>query len=176
MQNFNECFASMDEWVVVPTRDSRGDHQTEEASGTSRHQLFTLMADRQSGKIVFLSTRNSRDSDRWSLMPTVEPFKESLVALDLHKSRYIQTLHESVGDLKCLKYLMITRCTSLRTLPDSLGSLSNLEEVGFYSIACITVSHRIPNPVFGSTVASVESIRLVPAIRASRVDRGASKP
>jgi hypothetical protein len=131
MQNFTESFGLTDEWVLVPTdkKDTRV-----EGDVIDDYQGVTLMADRQSGKVIFLSTRNSRDSDRWSLMPTVEPFKESLVIMDLHKSRYIQVLHETVGDLTSLKHLMITRCTSLRSLPESLGSLSNLEEVGAFDI------------------------------------------
>jgi hypothetical protein len=72
--------------------------------------------------------------DRWDLMPTVTPFKESLLALDLHKSLYIDALHESVGDLTYLKHLMITSCSSLKTLPSSIGRLSNLEEVGLFEL------------------------------------------
>jgi len=129
MQYLSESQIFSDECVPVVS-DSCVNHQVVMADEMNLYEGAALMADKQSGKIIILSTRNSRDSDRWSLMPSVETFKDSLMMLDLHNSRYIQFLHESVGDLHCLKYLMITRCTNLRSLTESLGSLSNLEEVG----------------------------------------------
>ena len=134
LQPFMETLGLRDEWVIVPTDSGSVKTDVEEVSHLGRCPGVTLMTDKKSGKIVFLSTRNSRDSDRWDLMPTVDPFKESLLALDLHKSMYIQALHESVGDLNNLKHLMITSCSSLKTLPESIGRLSNLEEVGFFEL------------------------------------------
>ena len=138
MQHFIETLGLTDEWVIVPTDFGRVETDVDEASHLGRCPGVTMMTDKKSGKIVFLSTRNLRDSDRWNLMPSVEPFKESLLVLDLHKSRYIQGLHESVGDLTYLKHLMITSCASLRTLPESIGSLPNLEEVGYSSFHLIS--------------------------------------
>jgi hypothetical protein len=153
MQDSSESSGATDEWVVVPTMGSQCEHVLDGADDKDPYQGVTLMADKLSGKIVFLSTRKSRYVNRWTVMPSVEHFKDSLVHLDLYNSRHIHSLDESIGDLLCLKRLMITRCTSLKTLPDSLGRLSNLEEVRSCHPACVSRQARLSsnNSLFCNT-------------------------
>jgi len=52
-----------------------------------------------------------------------------LRTLDLHKNRYITTLHSSVTILRQLKILDLAQCSRLQALPENIGDLSNLEVV-----------------------------------------------
>jgi Leucine-rich repeat (LRR) protein len=81
------------------------------------------------GVIVSLSSRHSKDGTRWlKIMPSLELYP-SLKELDLHKNRYIQTLHDSVCNLLQLETLKLTQCESLTTLPSEIGRLTDLREV-----------------------------------------------
>lgn len=89
-----------------------------------------IIVDHNTGEVVALSTRYCADEDRWSEMPSVERFA-SLRTLDLHNSRYLTELHESVTNLPELRQLIVTRCTRLERFPDGLGRNINLREVHF---------------------------------------------
>jgi hypothetical protein len=79
--------------------------------------------------VVALDARYCRDASRWEVMPSVDIFPE-LVRLDLHKSRYITVVHDSVTELQKLQHLGLTGCTRLQELPLTLGRLQNLQVVG----------------------------------------------
>lgn len=92
--------------------------------------------DSSSGHVVALSARHLSEDDRWTTMPSLAEF-ENLRELDLHKCRYITSLHASVCSLASLETLILTRCESLKSLPDDIGNLSNLKEVRGGSIFSI---------------------------------------
>lgn len=100
-----------DSWIIV--EDPKG---------------MALTIDSRSGEVVALSSRKSRDVDRWKEMPSLAKYT-ALTSLDLHKSRYITELHDSVGLLTNLRSLNLTLCERLTTLPQSIGNLKNLQEV-----------------------------------------------
>ena len=86
--------------------------------------------------IVAITSKNTQDALRWrGTMPSVADFTE-LRTLDLHKNRYVISLHPSVTTLKQLKVLDLTQCSRLQALPDDIGALSSLEVVS---------KHRLPN-------------------------------
>jgi hypothetical protein len=81
------------------------------------------------GLVVSLSSRHAKDGARWlKIMPSLELYP-ALRELDLHKNRYIQTLHDSVCNLLQLETLKLTLCESLTTLPSEIGRLTDLREV-----------------------------------------------
>lgn len=122
VQTLSDCVA--EDWILVS--GAAGDNEPNEKNPFDG---VTLMAEKKTGQVVFLSTRKSPDLDRWSVMPSLERFHESLLVLDLDKSRYLKSIDESVVGLTNLKQLMLTRCSSLTRLPDSIGNLNNLTEV-----------------------------------------------
>ena len=89
---------------------------------------LTLVADKDSGDIVCLSSRNCSDLDRRTVMPSLKDYS-SLKVVDLDGYRYVTTLDESIGDVTELRRLSLTRCSLLKTLPSSIGNLQNLTEV-----------------------------------------------
>lgn len=104
---------SQSDWVLVEQGAMKG---------------ANIIVDSVSDEVVQLSTANCKDEDRWTEMPSVEEYP-SLEIVDLHNSRYIQDLHESVTGLAKLRKLILTSCVSLERLPSNLGSLLCLEEV-----------------------------------------------
>lgn len=90
-----------------------------------------IIMDNVTNEVVQLSTKDCKDEDRWTEMPSLEayPFLE-YVSLD--NSRYIREVHESLTGLTKLRKLALTRCLSLERLPSSLGKLENLREVRYY--------------------------------------------
>ncbi len=123
-----EGIATMEEWVLVKGPETSDDDSSQEDS----FQGITLMAAKKHGEVVYMSTRKSPDAVRCSMLPSLECFKDSLLVLDLHKSKYLQTLDGSIGNLICLNRLILTSCSSLKCLPDSIRNLSNLTEVRFF--------------------------------------------
>lgn len=106
------------EWVLLPEGEIQG---------------LSIIVDHTTGDVILLSTRDSKDSERWKDdMPSLQAFT-SARELDLHGSRYIRTLHGSVCSLVNLKRLKLTKCDRLEKLPDSLGNLQRLEEVRLMS-------------------------------------------
>ena len=101
------------DWVLVAEGSMRG---------------ANILVDEETHEVVQLSTKDCADQDRWTEMPSVEAYP-ALQVLDLHNSRYISELHESITGLGRLKKLTLTRCVSLERLPTNLGRLENLEEV-----------------------------------------------
>jgi hypothetical protein len=85
--------------------------------------------DATSGEIVAMSSRNSTEINRWITMPSMARFPY-LKELDLHKNRYIRQLDESICDLSSLETLILSRCEKLVSLPEQIGKLKNLREVG----------------------------------------------
>ena len=75
-----------------------------------------------------LSSEDTRDVDRWRVMPSLEEHS-SLKKLDLYKNRYIKKLHDSVCHLTDLKVLSLVRCEKLNSLPGQIGNLTNLQEL-----------------------------------------------
>ena len=96
---------------------------------------MNTLVDQETGEPVSLSSRFCRDSERWkdTTTPSLEEFF-SLQTLDLHSSRYIHSLHDSVCTLTNLKVLILSKCDRLQKLPDAIGNLVNLEEVRRYSV------------------------------------------
>jgi len=79
--------------------------------------------------IVIISSKSTKDSVRWrGTTPSMADFPD-LRTLDLHKNRYITTLHSSVTILRQLKILDLAQCSRLQALPENIGDLSNLEVV-----------------------------------------------
>ena len=78
------------------------------------------------GAFLSLSSENTRDVDRWRVMPSLENFP-TLKKLDLYKHRYIKYLHESVCNLTHLQVLSLVRCENLICLPEKIGKLKNLQ-------------------------------------------------
>lgn len=90
----------------------------------------TILVDNETGHIVKLTTRSCRDAERWKVdMPELDKEFATLRLLDLHKSRYLKQLHNSVGTLHNLRSLVLTRCDGLINLPESICDLQNLQEV-----------------------------------------------
>lgn len=81
---------------------------------------------------VSISTRTIPDRHRWEVMPPMALIKNAnntLLVLDLHKSRYITELHDSVCGMIALQKLILTHCHALKKLPENIGNLMSLEEV-----------------------------------------------
>ena len=121
--NLTEGMGPLEGWTLVKEGTGRDDGIMDSFDGTS------FMVCKKHGKIVYLSTRKVSDSDRSSTMPSLEALKDSLLVLDLHKSRYLRELDASICNLSNLTHLLLTRCSNLTSLPDSIGNLSNLTEV-----------------------------------------------
>lgn len=102
------------DWVLVEEGDMKG---------------ANIIVHNETNEVVQLSTRESKDEDRWTTMPSLEAYP-SLQLVDLDNSRYITELHDSITGLSNMKKLMLTRCVSLERLPASLGRLESLQEVG----------------------------------------------
>jgi len=101
-------------WVLLEEGDLKG---------------TTIVVDPLSGSVVSLSTRHCKESDRWKdAMPSLDKYL-TIQSLDLHNSRYISHLDESVCRLSNLRKLALSNCEQLVTLPDSIGRLRNLHEV-----------------------------------------------
>ena len=89
---------------------------------------MTLIADRESGDVVSLSTRSCRDEQKPNTMTSLEKYPH-LKVVDLHNYRNMRHLHESVCNLPNLQKLSLTRCDFLTRLPASIGNLHSLVEV-----------------------------------------------
>lgn len=64
-----------------------------------------IVVDNATGDVTMLSTRFCRDTDRWNPdMPSLAEFP-SLLTLDLHSSRYLVKLNESVASLTSVRRL-----------------------------------------------------------------------
>ena len=117
-----------DDWTLVEGGDLKG-----------------LQSFFRSGALVSLSSELTVDADRWrgessgggsgttattsssgGGMPSLEAHSQTLRELNLHKNRYIKTLHPSVCKLIQLERLTLTRCDQLTTLPNQIGQLKNL--------------------------------------------------
>ena len=103
------------------------------------------------GTNVSISTRTVPDNRRWEEMPSLLSLKNNsntLIVLDLHKSRYMTKLHDSVCDMGSLKKLVLTHCHKLTTLPDNIGKLTLLEEVSSRSASSLL---RCVSPTFSAS-------------------------
>jgi len=98
----------------------------------------TLETDAGSSAVVALTTGSRRDQDRWdATTPSFDAFPD-LQKVDLYKCRYLESVHESLVQLKHLKTLRLTRCSRLKSIPDSIGRLENLEEVSYdHRLCCV---------------------------------------
>jgi hypothetical protein len=111
-----ELVVKDDDWAMVEGGELKG---------------VKIGTDPSTSLILSLSSRKCHDINRWLKMPSLAQY-ESLKELDLHKSRYIRELHDSVCDLANLETLILTRCERLMTLPKEIGRLTNLREVRHY--------------------------------------------
>ena len=84
------------------------DHNNQDLNG------YSVIRNADNHAIVKISTRDIPDVKRWKVMPPLNQ-KEfaSLTVLELHKSRYLTTLHPSIGQLTNLRELLLTRCEKL---------------------------------------------------------------
>ncbi len=103
---------------------------------------MTLVADRESGEIVSLSTRSCRDEQKRNTMPSLERYPH-LKVVDLHNYRNMRDLHESVCNLPNLQKLALTRCDFLTRLPASIGNLHSLVEVSIAVALTIKRQRRL---------------------------------
>jgi hypothetical protein len=88
-----------------------------------------IIVDSESKNVVSLSTKRCRDTERWNgSMPSLEAFP-ALETLDLENCRYLVTLHDSIGSLRHMRLLNLSRCDGLSQLPESIGDAENLQEV-----------------------------------------------
>lgn len=101
------------DWVVVETGSMKG---------------TKIATDKNTGMVVSLSTRQCVDAHRWLDMPSLDDYV-SLRDIDLHKSRYLTSLHPSVCALVNLETLILTRCERLISLPRDIGNMTSLKEV-----------------------------------------------
>jgi hypothetical protein len=119
MSKSNACYLSLvdvgskSDWILLEEGNLKG---------------MNIVVDHETGDVLSFSTRFCRDVDRWTAMPSLAQY-ETLQMLDLHNSRYLVQLHDSVGSLKKLRSLILSNCESLVGLPESLGELKNLQEV-----------------------------------------------
>ena len=125
--HFRRTYGDFDDsWVLVEDGDMKG---------------VALITDRDAGEVVCLSSRYKNDIDRWIQMPPLSGYASTLQVLDLHNSRYMEQLHESVGELSQLRRLVLTGCDMLTGLPASIGNLKNLIEVSLVMLLERTHSH-----------------------------------
>jgi len=89
---------------------------------------MTLVVDRESGETVGLSSRSSRNEAKRRSMPSLKDYS-ALKEIDFHNYRYMRTVADSIGDLRCLQRLILSRCDLLQKLPPSIGKLDQLIEV-----------------------------------------------
>jgi hypothetical protein len=91
--------------------------------------------DTAAADILSISTRACLDMNRWQndgrQMSSLEKFTK-LQQLELDKDRYLHQLHESVTGLQDLQSLLLTRCSRLQSLPQTIGQLGNLQLVCTY--------------------------------------------
>jgi Leucine-rich repeat (LRR) protein len=87
---------------------------------------YSIVETDSEGNALAISTRECRDVERWKVMPALDHLAK-MRTLDLHKSRYLQTLSSSIGNLSNLRELNLTRCEQLQCLPPCIGNLTNLE-------------------------------------------------
>lgn len=127
--NSTEGMGSLEGWMLV--KDGTGP----DGWSMDLFQGIEFMVYKKEGKVIYLSTRKMSDSDRSSTLPSLDALKDSLLVLDLHKSRYLQELDVSLCNLTNLTHLLLTRCSNLKALPDSFGNLCNLTEV-----SCVIVT------------------------------------
>eukprot|EP00536_Pseudo-nitzschia_multiseries_P011003 jgi/Psemu1/297748/fgenesh1_pm.355_\ len=128
-------------WIVVEDRDLELDG-------------MTLVADRESGDIVGLSSRSCSNDQKRSSMPSLEDYP-NLQVVDLHNYRYIRNLHESVSNLSGLRRLMLSRCDLLQKLPASIGRLDRLVELDLFDSFQIS---ELPEEISGCR--SLKRLRL----------------
>jgi hypothetical protein len=103
---------------------------------------MTLVADRESGDIVSLSSRSCSNEQKRRSMPSLKEYP-ALKVVDLHNYRHMIYLHESIGDLPVLQRLILSRCDLLQKLPASIGSLDRLVEVSYIIIHSYTFKRLI---------------------------------
>jgi hypothetical protein len=101
--------------------------------------------DTAAADVLSISTRACLDMNRWQSdgrqMPSLEKFTK-LQQLELDKDRYLHHLHESVTGLRGLQSLLLTRCSRLQSLPQTIGQLGNLQVVSTLYIYRIVTSFR----------------------------------
>lgn len=107
------CLSNNGVWILDEEGDLKG---------------MTMVADRETGDIIGLSSRNCRDDDKRHFMPSLKDHPE-LKFVDFHGQRYMRTLDESIGFPVKMERLLLTRMDSLEKLHPAIVNLSNLVEV-----------------------------------------------
>ena len=88
------------------------------------------------GRVVAMTTAGRRDQDRWEITtPSLGSYPD-LHLIDFSKCRYLKCVDDSLTRLQSLRTLRLTRCSRLQRLPEAVGMLETLEEVGGTSLAC----------------------------------------
>ena len=105
----------------------------------------TLIADRESGDIVGLSSRSCKNEQKRRSMPSLKDYP-ALKIVDFHNYRYMRELHDSIAFLPDLRRLILSRCDLLQKLPPCIGRLDRLVEVSsivfFFGITLLTCDPR----------------------------------
>jgi len=134
-----------DDWIIVtaPNLEDWSKEQQDDwihvVDGTMKG--MNIAVDQDSNEVISFSTKYCRDVDRWKHgMPSLGEYS-ALRILDLDNCRYLTELHDSVGSLRMLRRLFVTKCDRLERLPSSLCCLENLQEVGEKNISGVN-SHR----------------------------------
>ena len=139
----------LERWMLVKEGTCPGDWTMDTLEGTS------FVVYEKHGKVVYLSTRNVPDSDRTSKIPSLEVWRDSLLVLDLHKSRYLREVDASICNITTLTHLLLTRCSNLKSLPDSIGNLTSLTEV-----SCVVVMPRIVKCLYANPRGCLSKLNL----------------
>jgi Leucine-rich repeat (LRR) protein len=117
-----EVVGKEEDWQMVDRGDFKG---------------MKSVVDKNTGIFQSLSSEDTRDVDRWQVMPSLEEHI-LLRELNLYKNRYIRELHPSVSCLSNLEVLSLVRCERLTKLPDDIGNLRNLRELDLMDVSEIS--------------------------------------
>jgi hypothetical protein len=112
--------------MTTRKRKISSDAPSDPSSSIEQNFVGVTVQEDDNGAVTTLSCRSRRDKDRWEIMPSLACFPD-LERIDLYQCRYIESIHESITQLKNLQTLNLTGCSRLKSLPDAIGGLEKLE-------------------------------------------------